>query len=99
MTRRMNRLSQLAISGARTKTPGMYPDGGGLYLCVGSENARSWIFRFSRAGRTRYMGLGSLAAVSLAEARQKVGEARRLLAGGQRTPSPRGTLSTPQRGR
>ncbi|HEX4570669.1 MAG TPA: integrase arm-type DNA-binding domain-containing protein [Dongiaceae bacterium] len=72
----MNRLSQLAISGARTKTPGMYPDGGGLYLCVGSENARSWIFRFARDGRTRYMGLGSLAAVSLAEA-------RRLLAGGQ----------------
>ena len=61
----------------------MYPDGGGLYLCVGSENARSWIFRFSRDGRTRYMGLGSLAAVSLAEARQKAIEARRLLAGGQ----------------
>ena len=77
----------------------MYPDGGGLYLCVGSLSARSWIFRFARDGRTRYMGLGSLAAVSLAEARQKVGEARRLLAGGQRTPSPRGTLSTPQRGR
>jgi integrase len=61
----------------------MYPDGGGLYLCVGSESARSWIFRFSRDGRTRYMGLGSLAAVSLAEARQKAAEARRVLAGGQ----------------
>ena len=83
MVRRMNRLSQLAISGARTKTPGMYPDGGGLYLCVGSQSARSWIFRFARDGRTRYMGLGSLAVMSLAEARQKAGEARRLLAGGQ----------------
>jgi integrase len=83
MARRMNRLSQLAISGARTKAAGMYPDGGGLYLCVGSESARSWIFRFSRDGRTRYMGLGSLAAVSLAEARARAGEARRLLSGGQ----------------
>jgi integrase len=61
----------------------MYPDGGGLYLCVGSENARSWIFRFARDGRTRYMGIGSLAAVSLSEARERAGEARRLLAGGQ----------------
>jgi integrase len=61
----------------------MYPDGNGLYLCVGSESARSWIFRYARDGRCRYMGLGSIAAVSLAEARQKAAEARRLLAGGQ----------------
>ena len=81
MARRMNRLSALAVS--RVRAVGMYPDGGGLYLCVGSESARSWIFRFSRDGRTRYMGLGSLAAVSLAEARQKAAEARRVLAGGQ----------------
>src|SRR5215469_2275316 len=81
MARRMHRLSALAVS--RARAVGMYPDGGGLYLCVGSENARSWIFRFARDGRTRYMGLGSLAAVSLAEARRKAGEARRVLAGGQ----------------
>jgi integrase len=67
---------------AREKQAGLHPDGGGLYLQV-SGGSRSWIFRFAHAGRTRYMGLGSLAAVSLAEARQKAGEARRLLAGGQ----------------
>jgi integrase len=76
----MHRLSALAVS--RERAPGLHPDGGGLYLQI-SGGSRSWIFRFSRAGRTRYMGLGSLAAVSLAEARQKAREARRLLAGGQ----------------
>jgi hypothetical protein len=75
----------------------MYPDGGGLYMCVGSENAQSWIFRFTLAERTRFMGLGSLAAVSLAEARQKAGEARRLLAG-VRTPSLPATLRRPRGG-
>ena len=74
----------------------MYPDGGGLYLCVGSQSARSWIFRFARDGRTRYMGLGSLAVMSLAEARQKAGEARRLLSAGEDPPA---MLSTPPGGR
>jgi integrase len=60
----------------------MYPDGGGLYLQV-SGGSRSWIFRFASAGRTRYMGLGSLGAVTLSEARQKAGEARRLLSAGE----------------
>lgn len=60
----------------------MYPDGGGLYLRVGGESARSWVYRYARDGKTRYMGLGSVSAVGLAEARRKAGEARSLLAGG-----------------
>src|SRR5215472_3284283 len=80
MTRRTNRLSSLAVS--RERAPGLHPDGGGLYLQV-NGGSRSWVFRFARGGRTRYMGLGPYPVVSLAEARQKAGEARRLLAGGQ----------------
>ena len=35
-----------ALNVARTKQPGMYGDGGGLWLQVTSSGARSWIFRF-----------------------------------------------------
>src|SRR4051794_34668355 len=35
-----------ALTVARMKQPGMYGDGGGLYLQVTSSGARSWIFRY-----------------------------------------------------
>jgi len=56
----------------------MYADGAGLYLQVTRAGAKSWIYRFSLAGKAREMGLGSLSAVSLSEARIKAGECRRL---------------------
>jgi integrase len=76
MTQKIHRLSALKV--AKSKRPGMYADGGGLYLQVGSNESRSWIFRFKANGRTRDMGLGSLATVSLAEARELAAECRRL---------------------
>jgi hypothetical protein len=80
MARRIGRLNALAVS--RAKQPGMYADGGGLYLQVTSPEARSWVYRYSLDGRTRYMGLGSLNAVSLSEARTRAAEARRLASAG-----------------
>lgn len=65
-----------------TKEPGLHADGGGLYLQVGRSGAKSWIFRYSFGGKRRDMGLGSLSAVSLAEARQKAQEAREGIAAG-----------------
>ena len=61
----------------------LYADGGGLYLQVtpgqNGHISKSWIFRFATAKRKeRYMGLGSLDAVSLAEAREKASECRKL---------------------
>src|SRR5947209_8201058 len=35
-----------ALNVARAKTPGMYGDGGGLYLQVTGAGARSWIFKY-----------------------------------------------------
>jgi hypothetical protein len=35
-----------ALSVARAKRPGMYGDGGGLYLQVSAGGAKSWIFRY-----------------------------------------------------
>jgi Arm domain-containing DNA-binding protein len=73
-----NRLSALKVACARE--PGLLADGNGLYLQVTSANARSWIFRYHRNGRSREMGLGSLNAVSLAAARLKAAECRAMLA-------------------
>src|SRR5436309_2277879 len=73
---KINRLSALKI--ASIKTPGMYGDGGGLYLQASGNGSRSWVFRFKVSGRTRDMGLGSTNTVSLAEARQLSAECRRL---------------------
>ena len=77
MSQTINRLSQLAINNAEV---GMHADGGGLYLQVtktatGQLN-KSWLFRYSVAGRERQMGLGSLTEVKLADARQVAAECR-----------------------
>ncbi len=77
----MASIHRLAPKQVETKGPGMYPDGGGLYLQVtpakdGGSN-RSWIFRYHVAGRgDRNMGLGPLHTVGLAEARKKARLAR-----------------------
>jgi integrase len=56
----------------RCKTPGLYNDGGGLYLQVTSPTAKSWVYRY----QGRYKGLGSVLAVSLAQARAAAHECR-----------------------
>ena len=74
------RLSSLTVK--RARKPGMLADGNGLYLQVTRANARSWIFRYYRDGKSREMGSGSLNAVSLADARLKAADCRGLLADG-----------------
>ena len=64
------------------KTPGLFADGDGLYLQVGAAGARSWIFRYQLGGRRRDMGLGSVSDLPLADARERVREARRQVAAG-----------------
>lgn len=76
----MAKLNALKI--ARATEPGLYGDGDGLYLQVGPTGKRSWIFRYTNAGRRRDMGLGSLDLVSLSEARAKALDARKLLLAG-----------------
>src|SRR6516164_1887152 len=49
----------------------LHPDGAGLYLQVKPGGARSWIYRFTLNGRTRDMGLGAFADVSLVKARER----------------------------
>ena len=79
MAQLVGRLTALKV--AHLTKPGMHNDGAGLYLQVtkGSTGvAKSWIYRFELHGRERQMGLGSVNALSLAEARIKATECRKL---------------------
>lgn len=65
-------IGKLSAVGVRNQSkPGLYNDGGGLYLQVTESGAKTWIYRFMLAGRRRDMGLGSLNTVSLADARDE----------------------------
>ncbi len=75
-----NRL--IPINVERLKRPGMHADGRGLYLRVGPNGAKSWIFRFKADGKRRDMGLGGYPDVGLAEAREKAEALRKTRSGG-----------------
>jgi integrase len=76
MARQVGKLNPSKVKNA-TK-PGLYGDGGGLYLNVGPTGGKSWIFRFMLRGKAREMGLGPLHTIGLAEARERAMMARRL---------------------
>jgi Arm DNA-binding domain len=75
MARAMGRLTALKVD--KAKKPGMYADGGGLYLRVTPEGARNWVLRYMLDRRPRWMGLGPLALYGLQDARAKALDARR----------------------
>jgi integrase len=61
---------------------GLYPDGQGLCFQIARNGSRSWIMRYRIGGRRRYLGLGVVRDVTLAEARQRAATARALLQAG-----------------
>jgi integrase len=69
-----NKFNVKQIAGLRE--PGVYSDGGGLYLRVRPTGSRSWIYICMIDGKRREMGLGSELDVSLARAREKAAAAR-----------------------
>ena len=73
-----DRLKALQIK--RIEGPGIYHDGGGLYLQVSTAGTKSWLFRYRLHGRMREMGLGSFKDFSLAEARERARVQRQLVA-------------------
>lgn len=66
-----------------TAAPGRHGDGRGLFLYVKPSGARSWVLRFQVQGRRRDLGLGPYPDVSLAMARDRAMEARRMIAEGE----------------
>ena len=76
---------------AKTKEPGRYGDGKGLYLQITPAGNRSWILRYERDDhrpgrvgkrRERWMGLGPVDDFTLAQARERASKARQLLTDG-----------------
>ena len=61
----------LSVAFVRTAAPGRHADGNGLYLYVQPSGTRSWIQRLVIRGRRCELGLGAVALVSLAEARER----------------------------
>lgn len=70
------KLTQLQVD--KQKTKGVYPDGAGLYLNITIGGSKSWLYRYMLAGKQHWMGLGSYPDVSLAEAREKAADARKM---------------------
>lgn len=62
--------------------PGRYTDGRGLMLVIGKDGSRKWVLRVQRDGRRRDIGLGPLADVSLADARDAADEMRKQIRNG-----------------
>jgi len=67
MARTRNRLTDRQVHAAKD---GWHADGGNLYLRVADDGRRrSWVLRYTSDGRTREIGLGAAATVSLKKAR------------------------------
>lgn len=64
------------------KAAGRYGDGHGLCLQITPTGAKSWLLRYERNGRERWMGLGPLHTVSLKDARERARKARQQLLDG-----------------
>jgi hypothetical protein len=75
--------AKLTARAAATSKPERYGDGAGLYLVVSGSGARKWVFRFTFAGKVTEMGLGSANGVTLAQARDKASDARKIVAAGR----------------
>lgn len=75
---------KLSAAGLRSlvKTPGKHADGGGLFLLVGPDGSAAWRYKYRIAGREKQLSLGLLVQTSLAEARERHLEARKLVAQG-----------------
>lgn len=67
-TRTRNKLTVKQVSAL--DTPGLYSDGGGLYLRI-RASGRSWFFIGTLNGKRIELGLGSALDISLAKAREK----------------------------
>ncbi len=72
----LGKLTALGVT--KLKAPGMYGDGGGLWLQVSGKGGKSWVFRYTLKGKSREMGLGPVSTFSLAEARDKALTCRKL---------------------
>lgn len=70
MGKQSRKLTALEVS--RLKETGKHSVGEGLYLQISKTGSKSWLFRYSYNGKSKWMGLGPAHIVTLAEARSKM---------------------------
>lgn len=66
----------------KTRQPGRYSDGEGLYLRIPKEGESYWMLRYTISSKRREITLGKVSLVSLAEARNLAGDARKKVVAG-----------------
>ncbi|MEC5643534.1 tyrosine-type recombinase/integrase [Citrobacter koseri] len=77
------KLTARQISTAKpTEKPYKLSDGGGLYLLVNPNGSRYWRMKYRYAGKEKLLSIGVYPDVTLAEARDKRTESKRMLAAG-----------------
>ena len=80
MAKKTEQLTALKVKNLSEQ--GSYADGAGLYLQISMTGAKSWFYRYEKAGKGRKHGLGAYPTVSLILARQSAHECRLLREGG-----------------
>lgn len=80
MARLLNRLSARHVE--TLKEPGLYADGGNLYLRIDPAGSKRWTFIYRWRGKRKEMGLGSVKTFRLADARVAAETARKQVAEG-----------------
>src|SRR5829696_3386518 len=80
MVRTAERLSARAVQTAKGEggRATLLADGKGLYLRIGPTGAKSWIYRYQDHGKQHDLGLGPYPDISLADARERAAEQRKL---------------------
>ncbi len=83
MAKGIGKLSALKVT--KETKPGYFGDGGGLWLQISKAGTKSWVFRFKSplTEKAREMGLGSINTYSLAEARSRAAEVRKIVSAGR----------------
>ncbi|EAM0983023.1 DUF4102 domain-containing protein [Salmonella enterica] len=77
------KLTARQVSTAKpTEKPYKLSDGGGLYLLVNPNGSRYWRMKYRYAGKEKLLSIGVYPDVTLAEARDKRTQAKRILAAG-----------------
>jgi integrase len=90
------KLTDLSVK--RLSKPGVYGDGGGLYVRVTETGSKHWIHRFTLDGKAHWMGLGPYPEVTLTAARHKALDARRIRLTGSNPIAERNAENAKKRG-
>lgn len=76
-------LTDVKVKTAKPKEkPYKLADGGGMYLLINANGSKYWRMKYRFAGKEKMLSIGVYPDISLADAREKRNEARKILANG-----------------